>query len=86
MTHTRLVKPAALPLEDRREILDRLRQLAAHAEAADALERRADRTDNDMLVTLLRGRAAERREMAERLRVELAAQGVVPFPRSGGPA
>jgi hypothetical protein len=67
-------------------MLDRLRQMAAHFEAADALERRADRSDNDILITLLRGRAAERREMAERLRAELSAQGVVPFRRSGGPA
>jgi hypothetical protein len=71
----------AMPVEDRRELLDLLRRMAVHLEAADALERRADRSPNDTLVTVLRGRAAERREMAERLRKDLAAHDVVPFRR-----
>jgi hypothetical protein len=70
----------ALPL-DRREILDLIRRMAVHLEAADALERRADRSANPTLAVVLRGRAEERRGMAERLRADLAAHDVVPLRR-----
>jgi hypothetical protein len=72
-----------MPLEGRREVLDVLRRLAVHLETAEVLERRADRSPNPTLVAVLRGRAAERRAMAERLRAGLAEGGVLPFPRRG---
>jgi|tagenome__1003787_1003787.scaffolds.fasta_scaffold17849468_1 hypothetical protein len=71
----------ALPVEDRREILDLLRWMAVHLEAADALERRADRSPNPTLALVLRERAAERRAIAERVRADLAVHDVVPFRR-----
>jgi hypothetical protein len=86
MTEPRPALDPGRPLEGRREMLDLLRRLAVHLETAEALERRADRSPNPTLVTVLRGRAAERREMAERLRADLAAHGVVPFPRRSTPA
>jgi hypothetical protein len=81
MTDPRLALSPVMPLEGRREVLDVLRRLAVHLETAEALERRADRSANPTLVTVLRGRAAERREMAERLRADLAVSGVVAFRR-----
>jgi len=83
MTDPRPVLSPVVPLEGRREALDVLRRLAVHLETAEALERRADRSPNPTLVAVLRGRAAERREMAERLRADLVAHGVVPFRRRG---
>jgi hypothetical protein len=85
MTDPRPVTCSAMPVEGRREMLDLLRRLAVHLETAEALERRADRSPNPTLVVVLRGRAAERREMAERLRADLAVHGVVPFRRSSRP-
>jgi hypothetical protein len=64
-------------------MLDLLRRIAVHLETADGLERRADESLDPTLVVVLRGRAAERREMAERLRADLAVHGVVPFRRRG---
>ncbi|MCW2695721.1 MAG: hypothetical protein JWR62_806 [Modestobacter sp.] len=81
MTGPRPAISAEMPLGGRREMLDLLRRLAVHLETAEALERRADQSPNATLVAVLRGRAVERREMAERLRADLAASGVVPFRR-----
>jgi hypothetical protein len=72
---------AAAPMTDRREMLELLRRLAVRLETAKALERRAERSPNPTLVAVLRGRAAEHREVAERLRADLALHGVVPFCR-----
>ena len=85
MTHPRPAPAPASPLDGRRELLDLLRRRAVHLETAEVLERRADRSPNPTLVAVLRGRAAERRELAERLRAELAEHGVVPLPRRCGP-
>ena len=86
MTDLRPATAPAMPLEGRREMLDLLRRLAVQLETADALERRADQSLNPTLVFVLRGRAAERREMAERLRADLAVHGVVPFRRRCRPS
>jgi hypothetical protein len=86
MTDTRPAMHPVMPLEGRREVLDLLRRLAVHLETAEALERRAARSPNPVLVAVLHGRAAERREMAERLRADLAVHGIVPFYRRSRPA
>ena len=83
MTDPRPALSPVMLLEGRREALDVLRRLAVHLETAEALERRADRSPNPTLVAVLRGRATERREMAERLRAGLAVSGVLPFRRRG---
>jgi hypothetical protein len=57
-----------------------------HLETAEALERRAARSPDPVLAAVQRGRAAERREMALRLRADLAGHGIVPFPRLSRPA
>ena len=85
MTQPHPAPAPALPLHGRRELLDVLRRMAVHLETAGALERRAARSANPTLVAVLRGRAAERRELAERLRADLAVHGVVPFRRRGRP-
>jgi hypothetical protein len=85
MTVPRPAIPMSEPPYDRRELLDRLRRLAVHLETAEALERRADRSPNATLVLVLRGRAEEHREMAERMHASLAGHGVVPFRRRRRP-
>jgi hypothetical protein len=75
----------ALPFDDRLRLLDLLREMAVHPEAAEALEDRADRSLDPIMVTVLRGRAAERRELAEQLRADLVLHGVVPFRRRSRP-
>ncbi len=85
MTVPRPAIPTSVPPDDRRELLDQLRRLAVHLETAEALERRADRSPNPTLVVVLRGRAEEHRQMAERMRTCLAGHGVVPFRRRGHP-
>ncbi len=76
------VGPASGPLPGgSRALLDQLRRLAVHLETAQILELRADRSPNPTLAAVLRERAGERREAAERLRVMLAVQGVVHLRR-----
>ena len=56
------------------DIVERLRQMAVHAETAAVLERRAARVDTPVLAALLRERAAAHRRKAARLRTALAGQ------------
>ena len=81
MTRPHPVLSPAPPPADRRELLELIRQLAVRRETAAALELRAERSPNRTLALVLRGRAAEHREVAERLRADLAVHGVVPFHR-----
>ena len=83
MSHPHPITCPALGPENRRELLDHLYWMAVHLEAAEALERRADRSPNPTLAGVLRGRATQRREVAERLREDLARHDVVPFRLRG---
>jgi hypothetical protein len=58
--------------EDRWRLLEELRSVALHAEAADLLERRAEVAASPVLAALLRERAARHRGAADRLRGRLA--------------
>ena len=81
MTRSHPVLSPAPPPADRHELLELIRQLAVRQETAAALELRAERSPNRTLAAVLRGRAAQHRELAERLRADLAVLGVVPFHR-----
>ena len=53
---------------DGEQLLEQLRLVALHAETASLLERRAELSDNPVLATLLRERAADHRQAAARVR------------------
>jgi hypothetical protein len=60
---------------DGEQLLEQLRLVALHAETAALLERRAELSDNPVLATLLRERAADHRQSAARVRGGLQPMG-----------
>jgi hypothetical protein len=59
----------------RRDQADHLRRVAVLMETAAVLDRRASRTDNAAYAGVLRERAIERRQTAQRLRAGLLGAG-----------
>jgi hypothetical protein len=60
-------------MQANRDRVELLRRVAVHEEVAQLLDWRADRSSSPALSAVLRERAAERRGLAEQLRVRLAA-------------
>ncbi|MGY1636003.1 hypothetical protein ACI78V_05025 [Geodermatophilus sp. SYSU D00742] len=78
--------PVRLSPRSRQEIVELLRRLAVYVETAAVLDQRAARCTSPHLAAVLRQRAETRRRTAERVRADLAAQGVVTVLRRPDPA